>query len=106
MLDEVLLDGARPGGTLPPPLLTAEAGDRETLDKTPVGNGDHHVLLGDHVLNGEFLCRLHHLASTTVPVFLLHLSQLVLDDPQLKLLAFQYVGKLHYELTQGPKFIH
>ncbi len=73
-----------------PPLGPVEA-DGISLDVIAVGNGYHHLLIDDQVLDVQILRLLHDLGSSLVPVCLPDLEQLLLDDLHHDLLFRKYL---------------
>ena len=60
--------------------LALVEGDGVALDVALLGYGHHHILLHDHVLEGDLPGRFHDGRASLIPEFLLDFVQLVLDD--------------------------
>ena len=80
--DEILLLRAHAGFPLAATALGPVEGNGVALDVAAVGDGDHHVLLDDQVLQGELPGFFDDFRAAGVAVAFLDLEQLVLDDGQ------------------------
>ena len=79
-LDEILLLGAHAGFPFAAAALGPVEGDGVALDVAAVGDGDHHVLFDDQVLEGEIARLVDDFGAAGVGVALLDLEQFLLDD--------------------------
>ena len=74
-----------------------------------MGNSDDHILLGDHVLDGEIALLRHDFRPALVTVYILHLEQLRSDDLQLPFRAFkdkaEFIDKSESFLVLGIDFL-
>ena len=103
VLDEILLLRPHPHlAPSPAPLRPVEA-DRIPLDVAGVGDGDHHLLVDDQVLEPDVLRLPHDLRAALVRVAFPDLPELVPDDPQeLRLLGQDLLepGDLRLDLLE------
>ena len=65
---------------MPAAVLRAVGGDRQALDVAGGGDGDDHLLHGDHVLDVDLVLGGQDLGAAVVAVHLLDLEELLLDD--------------------------
>ena len=101
VLDKVIVLEREALDTLAPTALGAVGGNGQALDVAGVGDGDHHVLLGDKVLDVEVLRLLGGDAGTAlVGEALNDLAKLVLDDAQDLLAVGEKVAVVVDELVQ------
>ena len=80
VVDEVLVAGLHPHPAPAPPALGAVGGDAGALDVARVGDGDRHVLVGDHVLHRDLVHRVDDLGAAGIGVVFPDLLELLLDD--------------------------
>ena len=80
VLDLVLFFEVHAGDADAAALLLAVGGDRQALDVAGLGDGDHHLLLGDEVFDVDVALVGHDLGAAVVVVEALDLAQLALDD--------------------------
>ncbi|OQC41772.1 MAG: hypothetical protein BWX64_00674 [Acidobacteria bacterium ADurb.Bin051] len=79
MLDEIPLLGRHPGAPLAAAMLRAVERERRALDVAGVRDGDHHLLVGDHVLDRDVVGLGDDLGAPRVAVPLPDLGELALD---------------------------
>ena len=80
LFDEILFLGLHAGLALAAAALGAVEGDRAPLDVAGMGDGDHHVLFDDGVLQGDLGGLVDDLGAALVAEFLLDLGQFADDD--------------------------
>ena len=79
LLDEVAVAGGHAGPALAAAVLGAVEAERRPLDVAGPGDRDHHVLVGDHVLDRDVRGVGHDLGAPRVAVALLDLVELAPD---------------------------
>ena len=80
VLDDVLFLRLHPGHALAAALLAAVGLHVRALDVAGARDGDHHVLVGEQVLDGEVRGLGQDLGAALVAELLLEREELVLDD--------------------------
>ena len=80
VLREVVLLRARAAGSYPTPPLSAVLVQAGALDVALVADGNHHRLVGNHVLHREVAARVVDARAALVAVALAHLQQLTLNE--------------------------
>ena len=80
LLDEILLFRLHPGLTLAAAALGAIQGNGATLDVAGMGDGHHHVLFDDGVLQSDFGGLPDDFSPACIAELLLYLKELSLDD--------------------------
>ena len=83
VLDEVGVACGGAFGALASPTLSAVFSQRRALHVTEVRDGDHHGVVGDHVLDAELACGGNDLGTALVAIFILDFGKFVLDDLEL-----------------------
>ena len=82
MLDEVAVLHVHPGHAAPAALLLAVGGQRQRLDVAGVGDRDHHLLVGDQVLDVDLVLGMGDLRSPLIAEALGESRELLPDDRQ------------------------
>ena len=80
VLQEILGPGGRGLLAHAPALLRLVLGQGGALDIARMGDGDHHLLIRDHVLDAEVAAHVVDFGAAGIPVFFLYLQQLLFDD--------------------------
>ncbi len=106
LLDEVVIAQARGGGALAPPALALVGGYRQTLDEALVGDQDHHIFLGDQVLDVDLLhLVVQDLGASRVPVLVGQLLGLLFHYAQDLLFAGQQRLEVLDSLLHLPQLL-
>ena len=82
VLDEVAVLHVHPGDPASAALLLAVGGQRQRLDVAGLGDRDHHLLVGDQVLDVDLVLGVGDLRAPLVAEALRDLRELLLDDRQ------------------------
>ena len=82
MLDEIPVLHVHPGYAAPAARLLAVGGQRQRLDVPGLGDRDHHLLVGDQVLDVDLVLGMRDLRTALIAEALLDLRQLLLDHGQ------------------------
>ncbi len=82
MLDEVAVLHVHAGHAATAALLLAVGGQRERLDVAGLGDRDHHLLVGDQVLDVDFVLGVADLGAALVAEALGDLGELLLDHAE------------------------
>ena len=80
VLDEIAVLHVHAGHTTAASLLLAVGGQRQGLDVAGVGDRDHHLLIGDQVLDVDLVLGVGDVSASLVAEALGDLGQLLLDD--------------------------
>ena len=82
VLDEVAVLHVHPADAAAAAVLLAVGGERQRLDVAGVGDRDHHLLVGDQVLDVDLVLGVRDLRAPLVAEALRDLAQLLLDHAQ------------------------
>ena len=100
MLDEVAVLHVHPCNTAAAALLLAVGAERQRLDVAGLRDRDHHLLVGDQVLNVDLVFTLRDQRAPLVGEAFVDLAELFLDQIKHGLLAAeqfaQLTDPLHY----------
>ena len=83
MLDEVGVAGRRAFGALASPTLAAVFTQRGTFHVAEMRDGDHHGVVGDHILDAELASSGNDLGAALVTIFIFDFGKFVFDNLEL-----------------------
>ena len=105
MFDILVIFGGGPFHSGAPAFLTPVSADRCAFNVPVVGDGNNHVLIGDHILNVEILGRIDNLRASPVAVAAFQLIQFGFDDLHLYITVHQYPAIFNYLLDDTFVFV-
>ncbi len=93
MLDEVAVLHVHPGDTATATLLLAVGDKRQRLDVAGLRNRDHHLLIGDQILNVDLVLTGRDQRAPLIGKAIVDLGQLLLDQAQNGSLAAEQLAQ-------------